>query len=191
LRPSHYDVSYCEHGIWDEDCPCKDTCDIIPQRIRMYVSKIAMEKAASGNIEPYLNAGGKQPTRTQKCRNTATYQCNIDDEAIIGPYTFESANDYIVTQSGTPFAITQFQQIDGFYIPKHAIGMGANKITGRAVTYEEAYSGKNLQYSRGFSLIPCYQDISDPTSVVWIANKKLTPQGRSAPLVTSRSSMFH
>jgi hypothetical protein len=192
LRPSHYDVNYCEHGIWDEDCPCKETCNIIAQNIRMYVSRSAMEKAAGGSMEDYLRAGGKQPTRTQKGRNTARYQCNVNDETVSSPYTFESANKYIVEHEGTPFEITQFQQQDGFYIPKHAIGIGQSKIVGRPVSYEEAYSRRNLQYSRtGFWLIPCYRNLSDPDSVVWIANKKLTPQGPDAPLTTSRSSMFH
>jgi hypothetical protein len=189
LRPSHYDTNYCEsHGVSTSKCRAEG-CQPMAQPIRMYVPKECIENAASGDIKAYVDAGGKPPTRTAKVKSSYTY--DINTEQSLGPYTFEKANEYIVDKGFTAKRIEDFEKQGDFYKSGRVLGIGPTAIENRPVSREEAETRLKLQYHRTqFVFIPCYEDLSDPASIVWIAVRKKDRQVETRPISTTKSSMF-
>ena len=184
LRPSYYVTNYCKtHGVSTKKCR-DEGCEPEEQPIRMYVPIISMEMAATGNIQEYINAGGKPPTRTTKGHATAQYD--------IYEGTFDNMNQYIESKGFEVKILENFEKEGELYKPNKVLGIGPNKIVNRPVTYEEAQSRMRLQYSRtNFIAIPSYKNLSDRDSIIWIAIRKLTKQPANSVITTRKSSMYH
>lgn len=184
FRIVYYSTNYCEkHGISTKQCREKG-CEPMDQPIRMYVSKMCVELAVTGNIKAYIDAGGKPPTRTIKGHATAEYD--------IYEGSFNNMNEYIESKGFEIKRIEDFEKQGEFYKSGRVLGMGPTRIVNRPVTYEEARSRMRLQYSRtNFTSIPCYKDLSDRESIVWIAIRKLTKQAAKSVITTLKSSMYH
>lgn len=183
LRPSYYITNYCEaHGISSKSCR-DNGCEPMEQEIRMYVPIISIENAATGNIQAYIAAGGKPPTRTTKGRISAQYD--------IFEGTFEDANEYIISKGCEAKSLDTYEMQDGLYKSGRNLGIGSNKIENRPVTYDEVQSRMRLQYSRtDFTLIPTYKDLSNLESITWVAIRKVSKQTESVAIATLKTSMY-
>jgi len=184
LRPSYYITNYCRsHGVSTKKC-INEGCVPEEQPIRMYVPTISMETAGTGNIQEYVNAGGKPPTRTTKGKSTAQYD--------ICQGTYAEINHHILQSGFSGKSIEEFEKEGEFYKSGRVLGMGTSRIPNRPVTLEEAHSTMRLQYQRtNYTVIPCYMNLSNPESLTWVAIRKLTKQPNKSPIETLKSSMYH
>jgi hypothetical protein len=160
-----------------------------PQPIRMYVDRLVMDYAAdAADLQSYIDAGGKQPTRTRKgrgphrdydIRETAEFGdlagfCGETGQALPNPESYPLADG--------------FHQIAGF-------GYKAAERMLRTWSHADAVKRLRGMYSRtNFFFVPCYRDVSNPRTLVWLAvrlrdHQVQAPAG-GMPIVATKGSMY-
>ena len=171
LRPSHYSTTAGYGGR--------------PQPIRMYVDRLVMRYAAYGDLDSYIAAGGNPPTRTRKTRTHYTY--DIRETAAFG----DLAQMCALTGQDLP-SLDNYPLVDGF---RQVKGFGISKALRVQHTwaYAEAVVAARGQYNRRehFHFAPCYRNLADPRTLVWIAARKIGRRQQAAlPIEATRGSMY-
>jgi len=171
LRPSHYTTMRGYGGR--------------PQPIRMYVDRTVVRYAAYGDIDSYVRAGGRPPTRTRKVRTAYAY--DIQEKA-----SFLEAVQLCEAIGQPAPEIANYIIIDGLYTVRK-YGLTSEQRQQRVWTYAEAMGSARAQYNRRqqYTVVPCYRNIMDPSSLTWIATRKIGQQARGdLPIITTNGSMY-
>ena len=172
LRPSHYSTTPGYGGR--------------PQPVRLYVDRLVIRYAAYGDLDSYVRAGGRPPTRTRKTRQR--YEYDIRE----APTFTEVSNLCNVTGQPLP-NLANYPMVGGFY-QVASFGIAAADRVQRTWDYESALRAARGQYNRvqHFKFAPCYRNTADPSSLVWIATRKIARQQQAAmPIETTRGSMYN
>jgi hypothetical protein len=172
LRPSHYSAMSGYGGR--------------PQPIRLYVDQLVMEYAAYGDLQSYIAAGGKQPTRTRKARGPRL-EYDIRETANFA----DLAGFCAVTGQAAP-SLDSYPLVDGF---RQIAGFGVSREERVLHTWAYADASRRLRlgYDRvNFFFVPCYRDVTDPRTLVWFAVRRTgqRQRQRGTPIETTNSSMY-
>jgi len=171
LRPAHYSTMPGYGGR--------------PQPIRMYVDRTVVRYAADGDLDSYIRDGGRPPTRTRKFRTV--YQYDIQERA-----SFVEVVQLCEAIGQPAPEIANYIIVDGFYTARK-YGMEPQQRQQRVWTYAEAMRSAKAQYKRRqqYVVVPCYRNIEDPSSLAWIATRKIGQQARGdLPIITTTGSMY-
>jgi len=171
LRPAHYSNTPGYGGL--------------PQPVRMYVDRLVMRYAAFGDLDSYIGNGGRPPSRTRKTR--AHYEYDIREVAAFG----DIAGLCEVTGQAVP-VLDEFPMVNGF---RQTAGFGMERVVRALRTWavEEARAAARAQYNRRqfFRFVPCYRDVANPGSLMWLATRKVGRQQRAQlPIAATRGSMY-
>jgi hypothetical protein len=172
LRPSHYSTTRGYGGQ--------------PQPVRLYVDRIVVRYAAYGDLDSYVRAGGRPPTRTRKVRTV--YEYDIQEKA-----TFAEAAALCVAIEQEPPALASYQLVGGLFVVR-GYGMTAELRAPHSWLVADARKAARAQYNRRqhYVLVPCYRDLADPDSLVWIATRKIGKQAHvGLPIVATSGSMYN
>jgi hypothetical protein len=173
LRPSHYSTGHRSYGGR-------------PQPIRMYVDRVVVRYAAYGDIDSYVRSGGRPPTRTRKVRTV--YEYDIKEKV-----SLDAASQLCVDIGQTPPVLANYPVVNGFHtVSKY--GMTAEQRQQRVWSFEEALRSARAQYNRRqhYTVVPCYRNLEDPSSLVWIATRKIGRQiRRGMPIIATNGSMYN
>ena len=172
LRPSHYTTM---RGYGDR-----------PQPIRMYVDRLVVRYAAFGDIDSYVRSGGRPPTRTRKVRTV--YEYDIQEKV-----TLAAASQLCVEIGQTAPPLANYPVVNGFHTVAR-YGMTSEQRKQRVWTYEEALRSARAQYNRRqhYTVVPCYRNLEDPSSLLWIATRKIGQQARRGmPIIATNGSMYN
>ena len=173
LRPSHYSTGHRAYGGR-------------PQPVRLYVDRVVVRYAAYGDLDSYVRAGGRPPTRTRKARTV--YEYDIQESS-----DFDAIGRLCAGNSQPIPTLADYAIINGLYTT-HGYGMMPEQRQQRAWTYTEAMRSARAQYNRRqrYVVVPCYRILEDPSSLVWIATRKIGQQvRRGMPIVTTTGSMYN
>jgi hypothetical protein len=171
LRPSHYSTTPGYGGR--------------PQPIRLYVDRMVIRYAAYGDLDSYVRAGGRPPTRTRKTRQR--YEYDIRDVP-----TFAQLVELCdITNQPVP-NLENYPMVGGFY-QIAGFGIAAVDRVQHTWEYNDAKRAARGQYNRvqHFKFAPCYRDVNDPSTLVWVATRKIGRQNQVAmPIEATRGSMY-
>jgi hypothetical protein len=171
LRPAHYSNTPGYGGR--------------PQPVRMYVDRLVMRYAAFGDLDSYIGNGGRPPTRTRKTRTR--YEYDIREVATFA----DLAGLCEVTGQPVP-TLDVFPMVNGF---RQTAGFGMERAARvlRTWAVEEARAAARAQYNRRqhFRFVPCYRDVANAGSLMWLATRKVGRQQQAQlPIAATRGSMY-
>jgi hypothetical protein len=172
LRVSHYSTGRREYGGR-------------PQPIRLYGDRTVIRYAAYGDLDSYIAAGGRPPTRTRKIRNVFEY---VIHTVATFAQTIEKCNEI----GQPPPGIEKYTPNEGFYTMEK-YGILQRDRERHLWSFEQAMRAAKSQYNRRghYTVVPCYRDLSDSDSLVWLMTRKIGRRQRvGLPIAATRGSMY-